>query len=696
MSESKRPKWETVPASYRDFLAGSDERAYEQLGAHWTERAGRPAVRFAVWAPCALDVSVVGTFNDWDGRVHRMSRVGGTGVWEATIEAAREGSLYKYEIRTQWGGRKLVKADPFAFATELPPNTASRVPARGAYRWRDGAWLKSRARRQRLDAPISIYEVHLGSWRNDRDPDDEEPSWPTYRRLADELVPYAKDLGFTHLELMPVTEHPYDGSWGYQATSYFAPTSRYGTPDDFRAFVDTAHRAGLGVILDWVPGHFPRDAHGLAFFDGTHLFEHADPRRGAHPDWGTLIFHFGRPQVVSFLISSAVYWIEQFHVDGLRVDAVASMLYLDYSRKEGEWVPNVRGGRENLEAVAFLERLNEVVHRRFPGVLVCAEESTSWPGVTKPTSAGGLGFDLKWNMGWMNDTLSYFRRDPIVRSRHHQKLSFSLTYAFTEAFLLPFSHDEVVHGKASMLAKMPGDHRLHFANLRALYGYLFTHPGKKLLFMGAEIAQWSEWSHERSLEWNLLEYDEHRQVQHLVRRLNQLYAGQPALHQIEDDWKGFEWIDARDNERSVVTFVRRAKARRRFLVVAANFTPVVWKEYRIGVPNAAAYRVVFSTDDAEFGGTGAVFADRIEAAKKPAGEQPRSIVVDLPPLSVVLFEPVPAARARRERVSSRRAEPPRRPDPPSRASSGGRDDGASRTRRRARSSASSSAEPPRE
>jgi 1,4-alpha-glucan branching enzyme len=578
-----------------------------------------------------------------------MERVVGTGIWEAELAGVAEGALYKYEIRTQWGGRKLVKADPFARATELPPNTASRVPTRGRYAWRDARWIKRRAERQSRAAPISIYEVHLGSWRPDRDPDDDHLRWPSYASLATELVPYAKDLGFTHLELMPVTEHPYDGSWGYQATGYFAPTSRYGTPDEFRAFVDAAHSAGLGVILDWVPGHFPRDAHGLAFFDGTHLFEPADPRRGAHPDWGTLIFDFERPEVVSFLVSSAVYWLEEFHVDGLRVDAVASMLYLDYSRKPGEWIPNRRGGRENLDAVAFLRRLNEVVHRRFPGVLTCAEESTSWPKVTTSVEKGGLGFDLKWNMGWMNDTLAYFRCDPIVRGREHEKLSFSLTYAFTESFLLPLSHDEVVHGKASLLAKMPGDHEIHFANLRALFGFMFTHPGKKLLFMGGEFGQWSEWSHERSLEWDLLQYDEHRRLQDLVRALNRLYRRKPALHEVDGDWKGFEWLDVEDRDRSVLSFLRRAIDSEDWLVVAANFTPVTWKRYRVGVPDAETYRVAFNTDAAKFGGTGAKLPAYVNPEATPHAGRSHSLVFDLPPLAVVVLEPTKRPRRRAKR-----------------------------------------------
>ena len=620
------------------FNEGTHLRLYEKLGAQLIEHEGTTGVCFAVWAPNAERVSVVGDFNQWDGRRHPMRPRGASGVWELFVPGLQQGDLYRFEIKTRYQGYMAVKSDPFGFAAELRPKNASVIWDLSRYHWRDGQWMAARKQRQSLDAPMAIYEVHLGSWK--REPDTEYGyRWLTYRELAEQLVPYAKDMGYTHLELLPITEYPFDGSWGYQTTGYFAPTSRYGTPDDFRYFVDQAHQAGLGVIIDWVPAHFPKDGHGLSFFDGTHLFEHADLRQGEHQDWGSLIYNYGRSEVAAFLLSSALFWLDRYHIDGLRVDAVASMLYLDYSRNEGEWIPNRYGGRENLEAVAFLKRFNEVVHLEYPDTLTFAEESTAWGMVSRPTYVGGLGFDLKWNMGWMHDMLEYASKDPIHRRYHHQDLTFSLLYAFNENFILPLSHDEVVHGKGALLADMPGDYWQKFANLRALYAYMYAHPGKKLLFMGGEIGQWSEWNHAWQVEWMLLSFDAHRQMQEYVKALNRLYAGQPALYEVDFSWEGFEWIDFHDVDNSIVTFLRRAKNSDDFVLVVANFTPVPREGYRIGVPRAGLYGELLNSDSMYFGGSN--LGNGLGVPSEPEAWQgrPHSIVITVPPLAVVFLKP---------------------------------------------------------
>ncbi len=624
------------------FGEGTHDRIHEVLGAHLLQRDDVRGVNFAVWAPNALRVSVIGPFNRWNERAHPMRLRPQSGVWELFVPGLTAGELYKFHIRTRLAGRGTVKADPLGFAMERRPQTASVVSDLEAFRWRDGTWVAGRAAKQAADRPILIYEVHAGSWRRVAG---EQNRWLDWRELARQLVPYAKRMGYTHLELMPVSEHPYDASWGYQPTGLFAPTSRFGTPDDFRAFVDAAHRAGLGVIIDWVPAHFPKDAHGLGFFDGTHLYEHADPRKGEHKDWGTYIYNFGRPQVVSFLIASALFWLEHYHIDGLRVDAVASMLYLDYSRKEGEWEPNRHGGRENLEAVEFLKRFNHLVHARFPGVLTIAEESTAWPGVTAPVEHGGLGFDLKWNMGWMHDMLEYMSADPLGRSHMQGKLTFSLYYAFSERFLLPLSHDEVVHGKRSLLFKMPGDRWNKFANLRALYAYMAAHPGKKLLFMGGELGQRREWNHDDQLDWALLEPDEkhshdgHRKLHRFVRDLNRLVQSVPALHVEDYGPQGFQWIDFQDEASSVVSFVRRGRLPDELLLVVANFTPVPRTLYRIGVPVGGAWAQRLNSDDTRYGGSGLGQPAGVNAEAEPWHGHPQSIVLTLPPLAVLFLEP---------------------------------------------------------
>jgi len=616
---------------------------HKKLGSQARAHERAPGVSFAVWAPTARRVSVVGNFNRWDGKAHPMRFRDEAGVWELFVPGLGPGEVYKYEILGADGSLR-TKADPVGRFMERRPDTASIVISEKTRAWKDSAWVRRRARAQALDQPMSIYEVHAGSWR--RGPmleGDDQESFLTWGELADTLIPYVKDLGFTHLELMPVTEHPLDASWGYQTVGYFAPTSRFGTPDDFRAFVDRAHEEGLGVLLDWAPAHFPRDAHGLAQFDGTFLYEHADPRMGQHPDWGTSIFNYGRPQVAQFLISSALYWLEEFHVDGLRVDAVASMLYLDYSRKEGEWVPNRFGGRENLEAIEFLKRVNQQVHERFPGALLFAEESTSWPGVSRPLHLGGLGFDLKWNLGWMHDTLEYLKQDPIYRRFHHAKMTFSLYYAWNENYLLPLSHDEVVHGKYSLLNKMSGDVPKKFANLRALYASMFAHPGKKLLFMGGEFGQWREWSEARALDWALLDAAAqfgglHRGLLAFVRELNRVYRAKPALFEIDFHWDGFEWIDYADIEQSVLAYVRWSKKRASHVVIVANWTPVPRANYRIGVPQAGAYREILNSDAAEWGGGGNVNAAPMKTEDIEWQGQKQSIVLTLPPLGVTYLE----------------------------------------------------------
>ncbi len=616
---------------------GRHEEIYARLGAHALELDGVPGVAFAVWAPNARSVSVVGEFNGWDGRLNPMRTLGSSGIWELFVPDIRAGQRYKFEIRTQAGGLRL-KADPYATATEVPPRNAS-VVHRSEYEWGDADWLARRRATDVLRRPVSIYEVHLGSWRSNAAQGDRPL---TYLELADDLAEYVTDMGFTHVELLPVMEHPYAPSWGYQVTGQFAPTSRFGPPDDFRAFVDRMHGAGAGVILDWVPAHFPRDDWALARFDGTALYEHDDPRRGSHPDWGTLVFNVGRNEVRNFLIASALYWLREHHADGLRVDAVASMLYLDYSRKAGEWIPNEFGGNEDLEAVAFLRELNEVVHAREPGVMMAAEESTAFPGVSRPTYLGGLGFGLKWNMGWMHDTLAYFRNDPVHRRYHHHELTFSLVYAWTENFLLPLSHDEVVHGKGSLLSKMPGDPWQQRANLRALYAYMWAHPGKKLLFMGGELAQPEEWRSEGSLDWHLLERPEHSGVQALVRDLNRHYRDEPALWEVDFDPAGFRWLEPNDADGNCVAFMRLSDGGARSLVCACNFSPVPRYGYRLGLPAAGRWRELVNTDSELYGGSGVGNLGGVVAEAKPWNDQPCSAEITLPPLGVVWLVPEPS------------------------------------------------------
>lgn len=613
---------------------GTHYDTYEKLGAHLRTAKGLRGVHFAVWAPNARRVSVVGDFNSWDGRQNVMRARGSSGIWEIFLPEISEGAIYKYEILPR-DGPPLLKADPYGFGAELRPKSGSVVADLERHAWNDKKWMDARSKRDWLGAPLSFYEVHLGSWM--RVPE-EGGRWLSYRELGDKLIPYVQQMGFSHIELMPIMEHPFDGSWGYQTVGYYAPTSRFGSPEDFMEFVDRCHQAGIGVILDWTPAHFPRDGHGLARFDGTHLYEHADPRQGEHPDWGTLVFNYGRNEVQNFLISNALFWMDKYHLDGLRVDAVASMLYLDYSRQPGQWIPNEFGGRENLAAIAFLKRLNEVAHQRHPGILTVAEESTSWPMVSRPTYSGGLGFSLKWNMGWMNDTLTFFEKDPVYRKYEHGKITFSLLYAFTENFVLPLSHDEVVHGKRSLLHKMTGDFWQQFANLRLLYGYFFAHPGKKLLFMGDEIAQREEWNHETSLEWHLTEYEPHRGIESLVRDLNHFYAAEPALHEVDFDWPGFEWIDCNDADASVLTFLRRAKDARNFLVVVANFTPVVRDGYSVGVPEPGLYREVLNSDARIYGGSNVGNLGGKWSEDRPWMGRPYSVRLTIPPLAVIYLK----------------------------------------------------------
>ncbi len=627
-----------VLTEYDLYLSGEGThyQKYEKLGAHVREVAGVRGVHFGVWAPNARRVSVVGNFNLWDGRIHPMRHRGSSGIWELFIPGLDEGELYKFEILSSVGGQVGLKTDPYGFAGEMRPNNASVVRTIDGYRWRDTAWMESRPLRDWLHSPMTIYELHAGSWR--RKPE-EGNRWLTYRELAAELLPYVKRMGFTHIELLPIMEHPLDASWGYQTVGYFAVTSRFGSPADFMYFVDRCHQQEIGVILDWTPAHFPRDAHGLGLFDGTHLYEHADPRRGAHPDWGTLVFNYGRNEVQNFLVSNALFWLDKYHLDGLRVDAVASMLYLDYSRKPGEWIPNAFGGRENLEAIAFLKLLNEVLHSRHPGALMIAEESTSWPAVSRPTYVGGLGFDLKWNMGWMNDTLRYFALDPLFRQHHHNELTFSMIYAFQENFILPLSHDEVVHGKRTLLEKMPGDDWQKFANLRLLFGYMYAHPGKKLLFMGSELAERNEFWDEGSVEWSLEDSASHRGVQRLVSDLNRLHATERPFFEVDFEWAGFEWIDANDAAASILSFIRRARNLEDFVVVVCNFTPVLRLDYRVGVPAAGYYREFLNTDSAYYEGSDAGNAGGVRAEPIPWNGRPWSIKLRVPPLAAVYFKP---------------------------------------------------------
>jgi 1,4-alpha-glucan branching enzyme len=603
------------------FKEGNHFRLYNKLGAHFIDDGKQKGVYFAVWAPGADSVSVVGDFNGWDIRKNRLHvRWDGSGIWEGFVQGIGPGVLYKYHVKSKYYGYEVDKADPLAFHCEQPPKTASVVWDLN-HSWQDKQWMRKRYKQNALDAPISIYELHLGSWwRKDQGAD-----FANYRDLAQKLVVYAKDMGFTHVEVLPVMEHPFYGSWGYQVVGYFAPTSRYGTPQDFMFFVDCLHQNGIGVILDWVPSHFPTDEYGPAFFDGTHLYEHADPRQGLHPDWDSYIFNYGRNEVRNFLISSALFWLDKYHVDGLRVDAVASMLYLDYSRKEGEWIPNRYGGRENLEAIDFLKRLNETVYKEYPDVHTIAEESTAWPMVSRPVHLGGLGFGMKWNMGWMHDTLDYFTRDSIHRKYHQDQLTFSIWYAFYENFILALSHDEATQGKKSLLSKMSGDDWQKFANLRLMFSYMYAHPGKKLLFMGCEFAQWEEWNHEKVLDWHLLQFKPHRGVQNLVRDLNRIYREEPALHLKDFHADGFEWLDVGNWAESVVVFMRKAKKRVDDILVALNFTPVPRHGYRIGVPGGGFWQEVLNSD-------------AHEATNEPYRGRPGSIVVTLPPLGAVFFK----------------------------------------------------------
>ena len=609
---------------------GTNYESYRTLGAHLTECEGTPGVRFAVWAPNARVVSIVGEFNTWDRTRHPM-RMRDGGIWEIFLPRVSAGTQYKFSV-LGLSSPAQDKCDPYGFYAEVPPRTASIVWPLTNYQWTDEEWMTKRGQRNWLREAMTIYEVHLESWL--RGP---KNTWLTYREMADKLVDYATRLGFTHLELMPVMEHPFSGSWGYQVTGYYAPTSRFGTPDDFRFFVDRCHQAGLGVILDWVPAHFPRDGHGLGHFDGTALYEHEDPRQGEHRDWGTLIFNYGRNEVLTFLLSNALYWLREFHIDGLRVDAVASMLYLDYSREPGDWIPNRYGGRENLEALAFVRRFNELAHRE-PGAITIAEESTSWPGVTRPTWLNGLGFTMKWNMGWMHDMLNYFSEDPVFRRYHQQQITFSMLYAFSENFVLPISHDEVVHLKKALVSKMPGDEWQRFANTRAFFAYMFTHPGKKLMFMGCEFGQTSEWNEAASLQWDLLNYPFHNRLQDLVGELNHIYRSQPALHEVDDDYSGFEWIDFRDAEASVIAFSRWSRSRSEFLVVCANFTPVPRTNYRLGVPKHGIYQEILNTDGEKFGGSN--MGNGGSAATSPISSHghPASLHLTLPPLAVLVLK----------------------------------------------------------
>lgn len=619
------------------FNEGTHERAYEKFGAHPLQIGDSDGVVFAVWAPNAKDVSIIGEFNGWSGENHRMLS-SDAGIWTLFISDLPVHTVYKYRITAQ-DDQVFDKSDPFGFAMEERPRTGSVVADLDDYVWHDEAWMTSRNKRQSLQSPISIYELHPGSWR--KVPDEQWGlRYLSYREMADILIPYVVEMGFTHIELMPIAEYPFDGSWGYQVLGFFAPTSRFGTPEDFMYFIDQCHHHKLGVILDWVPAHFPRDGSGLNFFDGTHLYSHADPRQGEHQDWGTLIFNYGRSEVRSFLVANALFWLDKYHIDGLRVDAVASMLYLDYSREEGEWIPNRYGGRENLEAITFLQKTNEVVHGIFPGILTIAEESTSWPMVTQPTYLGGLGFSLKWNMGWMHDTLSYIQQDPIYRRFHHNLMTFGMLYAFHENFILPLSHDEVVHGKASLISKMPGDDWQKFASLRAYYGFMFGYSGKKLLFMGDEFGQWQEWNHDKGLEWQALDAVNHQGLKHFVRDLNLVYRSEPALHENDFNWNGFAWIDTSDSENSVFSFIRYAVDRNDFLIIVSNFTPMVRHQYRIGVPKGGKYRELLNSDKDIYWGSGVFYDGELDSLNEPRHGHPCSLSLTLPPLSTLIIKPM--------------------------------------------------------
>jgi 1,4-alpha-glucan branching enzyme len=628
------------PTILTDFDAylmgeGSHERTYEKMGAHLVEINGKQGVHFSVWAPNARKVFLIGDFNAWHGESHPLNS-SNSGIWTLFVPELSEYTVYKYKVVSQ-SGESFEKADPYGFAMEQRPRTASVVADLDRYQWSDGDWISGRAEHQALDRPISIYEVHLGSWRKARD-----KKWGsrylTYQELADELIPYVVKMGYTHLELLPIAEFPFDGSWGYQVLGFYAPTSRFGSPEDLMYFIDMCHQNQLGVILDWVPAHFPKDGAGLNFFDGTHLYAHTDPRQGEHQDWGTMVFNYGRNEVRAFLISNALFWLDKYHIDGLRVDAVASMLYLDYSREAGEWLPNQYGGRENLEAISFLRKMNEVVHGIFPGVLTMAEESTAWPMVSRPTYTGGLGFSLKWNMGWMHDTLGYMGKDPVHRKYHQNDMTFGLLYAFNENFILPLSHDEVVHGKGTLLTRMPGDEWQKFANLRAYYGFMWAHPGKKLLFMGCEFGQWQEWNFDTSLEWDSLTAPNHQGLQRLVQDLNGLYKNEPALYENDFDASGFEWIDASDTDNNVLSFMRKAKSSDDFLIIVSNFTPVPWPGYRIGVPVPGNYHEIFNSDSDNYWGSNMGNKGEQEADQVPMHGHQHSLSLVLPPLATIMLK----------------------------------------------------------
>ncbi|MBM7570734.1 1,4-alpha-glucan branching protein GlgB [Aquibacillus albus] len=614
------------------FHQGNLRHSYQLLGAHVDKQDGKNGVRFVLWAPNAVQVSVVGMFNDWNGNKHPMEKINDNGLWYVFIPDLESGTIYKYEILTRHG-HLVLKADPYAFSSELRPNTASVVYPLDQYTWKDKEWMERRSKVNFYESPISIYELHLGSWKNIR-----EEEYYTYRDYADMVIPYVKELGYTHIELLPLTEHPYDRSWGYQATGYYSVTSRYGSPDDFRYFVDQCHQNGIGIILDWVPGHFCKDAHGLRRFDGEALYEYENPSKAEKSMWGTLSFDFSRNEVQSFLISNAIYWLKEYHLDGLRVDAVASMLYLDYCKESGEWEPNEFGGRENLEAVSFIKKLNESIFEEIPDVLMMAEESTSWPLVSAPTYIGGLGFNYKWNMGWMNDMLRYMEMDPIHRKYHHKLITFSLFYAFSENFVLPISHDEVVHGKKSLLNKMPGDYWQKFANLRVFLGYMFTHPGKKLLFMGTEFAQFDEWKDLEDLDWELFDFDSHVQTSNYVKQLHQFYKDSPALWELDHKQDGFEWIDANNYEQSIISFIRNSRSSTDQLVIVCNFTPVVYHQYKVGVPKAGTYKEIFSSDAKHFGGSGQTNGMQLESISTPWHSQDQHIEITVPPLAISVLK----------------------------------------------------------
>ena len=630
------------------FKQGNNQEAQRYFGAHLCQQDGQDGAVFRVWAPHAKAVSVVGDFNSWVPGSHPMTKVE-EGIWELFIPGIKEYDIYKFCV-TSPSDELLFKADPYAFHTETRPSNGSKVYDLDGYAWNDGAWLEQQEKQDVINSPVSIYEMHMGSWKMK----DENTPY-NYSEVADLLIPYIKDMGYTHVELLPITEYPFDGSWGYQVSGYFAPTSRYGTPKDFMAFVDKLHQAGIGVILDWVPAHFPRDGYGLYMFDGAPCYEDPNPRRGEHKEWGTMVFNYGMGEVQSFLISSALFWIDQYHLDGLRVDAVASMLYLDYNRRDGEWEPNVNGGKENLEAIAFLQKCNGVVLGRHPHKMMIAEESTAWPMVTKPAADGGLGFNFKWNMGWMNDMLSYMKTDPLFRAGNHGKVTFSFFYAFSENFILPISHDEVVHGKCSLINKMPGDYETKFANLRTFYGYMMAHPGKKLLFMGQEFGQFIEWDEKKPLDWMLLEYDKHRQLQSYVRDLNAFYKENPAMWQVDYSWEGFQWIVPDDNQQSVVIFLRRDAAGK-MILVACNFNPVLRQGYKLGVPVSGTYKELLNSDDARYGG-GDVHNAPVRSVKGAMHGFDQHIKIDLPPLSTIYFS-VPMPRKRKSKEDAKAAGKP--------------------------------------